>query len=124
VGNTLGFGNLADGAHLSWIGDFTGSGKTQVLFNYVGDGNWWLGSFTGNQLAFAKVGNTLGFGNLADGAHPSWIGQFTPSVATAILFNYFGDGNWWLGSFSGGQLQWAFAGTIPPRLGLMHPARR
>ena len=51
AGNTAGYGNLADGAHPSWVGDFTGSGKTEVLFNYVGDGNWWLGTFTGRRIA-------------------------------------------------------------------------
>ena len=111
VGNTRGFGNLADGKHPAWVGDFTGSGKAQVLFNYVGDGNWWLGSLAGGQLSFAKVGNTLGFGHLADGSHPSWVGDFIGSGKSEVLFNYVGDGNWWLGTMVNGQLLFAMVGN-------------
>jgi extracellular elastinolytic metalloproteinase len=111
VGNTHGFGDLADGGHLAWVGDFTGSGKAQVLFNYVGDGNWWLGSMNGGQFLFAKIGNTHGFGNLADGKHPSWSGKFTGTGKDQVLFNYVGDGNWWLGSVAAGQLTFAAVGN-------------
>jgi Fungalysin metallopeptidase (M36) len=88
VGNTKGFGDLGDGGHLAWVGDFTGSGKKEILFNYVGDGNWWLGTLVGFQLSFQRVGNTKGFGDLSDGKHPGWIGNFTGSGKTEILFNY------------------------------------
>jgi hypothetical protein len=114
VANTAGFGDLADGAHPAWVGDFTGSGKTELLINYVGDGNWWLGTFTGNQLTFANVANTKGFGNIADGAHPAWVGDFTGSGKTELLINYVGDGNWWLGTCTGNQLTFALAGTTDP----------
>ena len=113
VGNTKGFGDLADGFHPSWIGDFTGSTNLEVLFNYVGDGNWWLGSFSAGQLSFAKVANTKGFGDLTDGQHPSWVGNFSGASKQQVLFNYYGDGNWWLGTFASGQLTFAKAGTSP-----------
>jgi hypothetical protein len=124
VGNTKGFGNLADGAHPSWTGDFIAAGKLQILFNYVGDGNWWLGTFAGSVLGWTKVANTVGFGDLADGAHPSWTGPFTGSGQSELLFNYVWDGNWWLGRFAGGQLTWGFAGKTARRGGLLHPVRR
>jgi hypothetical protein len=47
VDNTVGFGDLADGAHPAWVGDFDGSSKDDILFNYYRDGNWWLGTFAG-----------------------------------------------------------------------------
>jgi len=124
VGNTVGFGDLADGAHPSWVGDFTGSGKAEILFNYVGDGNWWLGTFTGNQIGFTKAGNTVGFGNLADGAHPSWVGDFTGSGKAEMLFNYVGDGNWWLGTFTGNQISFTKAGTTAVRIGMVDGTTR
>jgi phenylpyruvate tautomerase PptA (4-oxalocrotonate tautomerase family) len=111
VGNTLGFGNIADGKHPSWVGDFTGDGKADIVFNYVGDGNWWLGTFVNGQLLFARVGNTLGFGNIADGKHPSWVGNFTQTGSKQVVFNYVGDGNWWLGTLTNGQLTFALVGN-------------
>jgi hypothetical protein len=44
-----------------WIGDFTGDGKTDVLFYFPGDDNWWLGSYTGTELQWSLAGNTAGF---------------------------------------------------------------
>ena len=28
-----------------WIADFNGDGRADVLFNFPGDKNWWLGYF-------------------------------------------------------------------------------
>jgi len=36
-----GFGNLADRRPF-WTGDFNGDGKSEILFYYPGDRNWWL----------------------------------------------------------------------------------
>ena len=96
VDNTAVFGNLADGQHLVWTGDFTGTGHSEVLFYYSGDGNWWLRDF--NAATWHLVDNTAGFGNLADGQHPVWIGDFTGAGHSQVLFYYSGDGNWWLRS--------------------------
>ena len=57
AGNTSGFGQIWDGRPF-WIGDFNGDGRVDVLFHYPGDGNWWLGSFGGNQLGWSLAGNT------------------------------------------------------------------
>jgi hypothetical protein len=111
VGNTAGFGNLNDGRPI-WIEDFTGTGGKDVLFYFPGDGNWWLGSLAGNSLTWNHVGNTSGFGNLADG-RPIWIGYFSNVTRPEVLFYYPGDGNWWLGSFSAGgaSLSWRLVGN-------------
>lgn len=57
VGNTAGFGRVSDGRPF-WIGDFNGNGRSDVLFYYPGDRNWWLGQMTGGQLQWSLVGNT------------------------------------------------------------------
>ena len=110
AGNTAGFGQLADGRPI-WSGDFAGNGKTDVLFYYPGDNNWWLGQFDAqNQLTWNLAGNTAGFGQIWDG-RPFWTADFDGNGKADVLFYYPGDGNWWLGTFNGDQLQWAFAGN-------------
>jgi len=109
AGNTSGFGQVWDGRPF-WIGDFTGDGKSDVLFYYPGDHNWWLGSFSGTTLSWKLAGNTGGFGNVADG-RPIWAGDFTGTGSWEVLFYYPGDMNWWLGSFSNGVLSWNLAGN-------------
>ena len=57
VSNTTGFGNIT--SLPKWVGDFNGNGKSDVLFYYGGDGNWWLGSHDGsNQFSWNLVSNT------------------------------------------------------------------
>ena len=46
AGNTGGFGQIWDGRPV-WAGDFNGNGRTDILFFYPGDKNWWLGSHQG-----------------------------------------------------------------------------
>jgi hypothetical protein len=106
-----GFGNLADGRPF-WRGDFAGDGKTDILFYYPGDKNWWLGRFNGNgAVTWNLAGNTTGFGQVWDG-RPFWTGDFAGDGKTDILFYYKGDGNWWLGRFNAaGQLIWNLAGN-------------
>jgi hypothetical protein len=57
AGNTLGFGQVWDGRPF-WTGDFNGDGRTDMLFHYPGDGNWWFGSHPGPggqlQLGFRR----------------------------------------------------------------------
>jgi hypothetical protein len=60
AGNTAGFGRLNDGRPF-WIGDFTGAGRSQVLFYYPGDFNWWLGSVdAAGKLQWSLVDNSAG----------------------------------------------------------------
>jgi len=87
-----GFGNLADGRPI-WIGKFSQSTLSQVLFYYPGDRNWWLATYSGSQLQWRLVGNTTGFGQVWDG-RPFWIGDFNGDGRTIVLFYFPGDRNW------------------------------
>jgi hypothetical protein len=109
AGNTTGFGQVWDGRPV-WTGNFTGSGRTEILFYYPGDQNWWLGQFNGTAMTWHFAGNTTGFGQVWDG-RPFWFDTFTGSGRTEILFYYPGDQNWWLGQFTGTTLAWHFAGN-------------
>lgn len=69
-----GFGNVADGRPF-WIGDFSGDGRTDGLFYFPGDENWWLGRFdAAGNLTWNLAGNTAGFGQVWDG-RPYLLGQ-------------------------------------------------
>ena len=46
-----------------WIGDFDGNGRDEVLMYAPASDDWFLGTFSGTSLTFAKVGNTVGFGH-------------------------------------------------------------
>ncbi len=107
--NSAGFGNLLEG-HKFWVGNFTSSQQLDLLFYYPGDGNWWLGRFTETQLNWKLVGNTAGFGNLADG-RPFWIGKFIEAEQMNLLFYTPADGNWWLGYLEEERLNWKLAGN-------------
>jgi hypothetical protein len=108
-GNTAGFGG-GEGVSPFWIGEFSGSGKSETLFWYPGDQNYWLGQFNGTQIQYTLAGNTAGFGG-GEGVSPFWIGDFTGSGKTETLFWYPGDGNYWLGRFAGTNLSYTFAGN-------------
>jgi hypothetical protein len=110
VSDTTGFGDLADGRPI-WAGDFNGDGRTDVLFYFPGDDNWWLGTLSGTQLAWSHVGNTAGFGHAINDGRPFWTADFTGNGSTDVLFYYPGDDNWWLGQVINGQLQWSFVGN-------------
>lgn len=113
AGNTAGFGNLQDGRHGIWQGDFTGAGHQEILFYYNGDGNWWLGNDVGGRLNFSLVNSSPGFGNLLDGKHAIWIGDFTGAGHQQVLSYYNGDGNWWLGDIEQGRLNWTLVNSSP-----------
>jgi hypothetical protein len=108
-----GFGNLIDGQHPTWIGDFSVDGKADVLFYYSGDDNWWLGSYgVNNQLNWNLIGNTVGFGHGINDGRPFWIGDFNGDGKADVLFYYPGDDNWWLGSYgANNQLNWNLIGN-------------
>jgi hypothetical protein len=106
AGSTGGFGNLLDGSHALYDGDFDGDGKEDVLFFYNGDDNLWLGRSNGTALSWSQVGNESGFGNLIDGGHRLLAGDFNGDHRTDLLFYYSGDQNWWLGLSSGTGFTW------------------
>jgi hypothetical protein len=109
AGNTAGFGPLADGRPF-WVGDFDADGLDELLFHSPGDRNWWLGSVINGTFQWTLVGNTTGFGNVADG-RPFWTGYFRGVFRTDLLFYSPGDRNWWLGTLQGTQLQWSLVGN-------------
>ena len=105
---TAGFGNTAGDP--TWIGDFTGSGHSEVLFYSPGDQNWWLGTFNGTALGWTFAGNTSGFGNTA--GNPTWTGDFTGNGHRDMLFYSPGDTHWFLGQMINGQLSWSLVAKI------------
>jgi hypothetical protein len=111
AGNTASFGHRINDGRLFWIGDFDGDGRDEVLFYYPGDDNWWLGTYGGNQLQWSLAGNTASFGHRINDGRPFWIGRFSQSQRSEVLFYYPGDDNWWLGTYDGNQLQWSSAGN-------------
>jgi hypothetical protein len=52
VGTTEGFGHGINDGRPFWIGRFSRTDKAQVLFYFPGDGNCWLATHDGNQLAW------------------------------------------------------------------------
>jgi Metallo-peptidase family M12B Reprolysin-like len=111
VGNTVGFGHAINDGRPFWIGDFTGTGGSDVLFYYPGDDNWWVGTLSGGNLQWSLAGNTAGFGHAINDGRPFWIGDFNGDGHDEVLFYYPGDDNWWLGTFSGTSLSWQLVGN-------------
>ena len=116
VGDTTGFGQVGDGRPF-WVGDFNGDSRSEILFYFPGDGNWWMGALVGGQLQWSLVSNTRGgipgdpnFGQVWDG-RPFWIGNFSTPNRSEVLFYYPGDDNWWLASWNGTRFSWSLAGN-------------
>jgi hypothetical protein len=103
AGNTSGFGDLSEGRRF-WVGNFSRRDRTQILFYYPGDGNWWMGTHDGKQFAWDLMGNTASFGNLADG-RPFWDDDFIGYGFTNLLFYHQSDDNWWVESFKNNHLE-------------------
>jgi hypothetical protein len=119
AGATGGFGDLLDGAHAFYDGDFDGDGKADVLFYYNGDQSLWLGHSTGTALTWSTLGDTKGFGNIIDLGHRVLAGDFNGDHKTDLLFYYAGDSNWWLGLSTGTGFTWSQAANTAT-LGDLH----
>jgi hypothetical protein len=68
AGNTAGFGHAIYDGRPFWIGRFSRADRDEVLMYYPGDGNWWCGTYDGNQLEWSLCGNT-GTPNTVVGGH-------------------------------------------------------
>ncbi|WP_197285431.1 M6 family metalloprotease domain-containing protein, partial [Planktothricoides sp. SR001] len=77
AGNTAGFGNLTRDEIRFFSGDFSGDGRTDVLFYCASDGNWWLGRSDGQRLNWGFAGNTVGFGSLTRDEIRFFSGDFS-----------------------------------------------
>lgn len=44
----------------TWTGNFTGQGRTEVLFYSPGDYSWWLATSSGGKQQWALVGQGVG----------------------------------------------------------------
>ncbi|HTJ47204.1 MAG TPA: FG-GAP-like repeat-containing protein [Kofleriaceae bacterium] len=121
AGNSSGFGNLLDGSHPFFEGDWNGDGKRDLMFYYVGDGTWWMGLSSGSTIDWHSAVNTSGFGNLADRSHRVLVGDFDGDKKTDVMFHYAGDGAWWLGRSDGAAITWSkVATTTEPWLDWSH----
>ena len=109
LGNTGGFGDLLDGSHAFFDGDWNGDGRRDVLFFYNGDGNWWMGVSSGTALSWHLAGNGNSFGNLIDRSHRVLVGDWNGDRRSDLLFHYNGDDNWWMGIGDGDGFAWHLA---------------
>jgi hypothetical protein len=80
-----------------------------VLFYSPGDGHWWLGTYANGQLNWALARDTTAFGKVS--RYPFWTGNVIGSGHADILFYPEGDDNWWVGHFTGTQLNLTLAGN-------------
>jgi hypothetical protein len=111
VGNTSGFGNVADGRPF-WKGYFSKLNQEQVLFYSPGDHNWWLGTIAANQLTWQNVGNTASMGQVFDG-RPILMDDFDGTARHDLLIYSPADQTWRLGSLDSGSWNWRVVATTP-----------
>ncbi len=90
------YGAVYPGAGNTWLGRFRGEPGTDLLYYSPARRHWYLGATQGATLTWLDVGDTSGFGDLADG-RPVWAGDFNGDGRSDVLFYSPGDDNWWLG---------------------------
>lgn len=95
----------------TWVGDFAGTGSSQVLSVSGPEGNWNLGAPGANGLSFAYIGNTHDFGDVT--GSPFWQGRFSGGSQDELLLYSPGDGQWRLGTVTGppAGISWTPVGT-------------
>jgi hypothetical protein len=96
------------GSQSFWVGDFTGAGHQQVLYYAGYSERWFFGDIVSGPLGFKElVSPTAEVGNLVDGFHGVWIGDFEGAGHQQVLSYSGGDvGYWFLGGIADGQLVW------------------
>ena len=122
-GSTINFGDLFDGRHAITAGDFTSSGRSNILFHFATDGHWWLGVLNTqtNQLEWNGVGDTHGVGSSVElgdlldrnSARTVIVGNFDTDHRDDIAVYIMNPGQWMFGTFgrSGNLLEWHPVGT-------------
>jgi hypothetical protein len=100
------FGDLTRSTIRLFTGDFTGDGRTDVLFYHASDGHWWLGSYDNGQLHWNHISTRTDFGDLTRSTIRLFTGDFTGDGRDDVLFYHASDGHWWLATYGGGQLHW------------------
>lgn len=106
AGNSTQFGNLLRDGIGIWTGNFSSSGRTEVLIYCAEDGDWSIGTFNGSKYDWVLANNCLGFGSLLRNSIKIWTGDLTGGGQTELVFYCADDGNWWHGTFVGKQLSW------------------
>lgn len=99
VGNTANFFTFPGSSEQpTFLGDFSGISRLEILFYNPGDNNWWLGQINDeNQLGFGLAGNTANFFTSPGSGQPTFLGNFSGMGKDGLLFYNPGDQNWWLG---------------------------
>ena len=118
--------NLGDTSHApTWIGDFSGSGNSEVLLYTAPIRQWWLAQWDrlSAQFDWAVVSNTRDASgvDLGDTSRdPTWIGDFTGSGNSEVLLYTSRDGCWWLAQWDAGsdQFDWRVVSRTRERRGV------
>jgi PASTA domain len=112
AGNTAGFGHAINDGRPFWAANFSRADRTDMLFYYPGDHNWWLGTFDGHRFNWALAGNTAG-SPLPTNTGLVWTGDFNGDGRAEVLWFDARDGNWWMTSFPGARAQLAVVANTP-----------
>jgi hypothetical protein len=123
INKSPGYGDLLDGTRRTFIGDFNGDGKSDVLFYYNGKGQFFLGTSTGTALNWVLADSHPGFGDLLDGGHTFFVGDFNGDGKSDLLFYYSGDGHLIMGLSDGATLTWHQAADASGYGSLLDPSR-
>jgi hypothetical protein len=91
------------------IGDYTGDGRTDVMFHFGGNGDWWLGASTGSSLIWNRAA-TWGSG-LLESSRLVLDGDFDGDGRTDVLTYASSDGSWSSGRSTGSTFTFAGAGN-------------
>jgi hypothetical protein len=88
-----------------WSGDFTGAGTDGIMFYNFSDGHWWLGTVNAaGQLIWEEVANTLNQLGPVQSNCMVWRGHFMAGNELSVVVYDFTNGNWWLGQYQNGKL--------------------
>lgn len=93
-------------------GSFGGGTQSDLLVYNGATQDWWAGVSAGDALLWTRVETTTALGNLNDGSHTWWVGDFEGSGRQQVLVYGSVDGNWFLGSLGGEAQGWGFGSMM------------